>query len=120
MEERALHHGWREVGGRARVLEESDFVSHDFQVGVETYFEIGRVGMALAGHPHVGHAVEHQLHRLLGDERAQRRQRGPRRGLVFLASKTTAEARHVHFYLVHAQAQNVRGVALHGRGPLGR
>ena len=54
----------------------------------------------------------------LGQEGAQGGQRAPGRGLVFLAAEAAAEAGHVHFHLVHAQAQHVGRVALHGRGPL--
>jgi hypothetical protein len=95
-----------------------DFVSNNLQVFIQPDFEVRRVGVALAGHAHIGHAVEHQLHRLFGDESPQRRQGAPGRGLVFLAAKAAAQARYVYFYLVHAHAQHVRRVALHGRRAL--
>jgi hypothetical protein len=95
---------------------EGHLVREDLQVRVQADLEIAAVGMPLAGHAHVVHAV-HAYFTGFFSKRPRAPPSRPAGRLILLAAEAAAETGHVHFHAVHRDAQHARAVRCTAVGP---
>ena len=91
----------REVGRGTGILIKRNFVRDDLKIFIEADLVIGRIGMALAGHPHILHPVKRVFHGTFGQLRCDGANARPRVCLILLASETSAESLHIDLNVVH-------------------